>query len=324
MTAIGSKAALASFPPSRLEHLKGGRGTSVEAEKVRLRKATQEFESFFNYYMLKTMRKTIPTNDQAGQSLLSTGNSKDIFNDIFDTELARMMSLGRNQSVGDMLYKAMEKLVDAGFDQNGASVKIKGLKEPSQMFELPQREFREVTTKPSALTVPERRTKPISFGQRQRARGVDEIMRQYNRHIQRAAEATSLDPVLIASVITAESNGDRKAVSSAGAKGLMQLIDSTAADYGVKRVFDAKENISAGSRYLKDLIDRFGDVRLALAAYNAGPGNVVKYNGVPPFEETRSYVDKVLDTLEAARDRTTSQGTKVENRSVDIKATHKP
>ena len=313
MTAIGSKAALASFPPSRLEHLKGGRGTSVEAEKARLRKATQEFESFFNYYMLKTMRKTIPKNDEAGQSLLSTGNSKDIFNDIFDTELARMMSLGRNQSVGDMLYKAMEKLVDAGFDQNKASVQIKGLKEPSQTFDLPQREFREVTTKPSQLTIP-----------RQRARGVDEIMRQYNRHIQRAAEATSLDPALIASVIKAESNGNRKAVSSAGAKGLMQLVDSTAADYGVKRVFDAKENITAGSRYLKDLIDRFGDVRLGLAAYNAGPGNVIKYKGVPPFEETRSYVDKVLDTLEAARDRTTPHGTKVQNRSVDIKATQKP
>ena len=81
---------------------------------------------------------------------------------------------------------------------------------------------------------------------------------------------------------------------------------------------------TAGSRYLKDLIDRFGDVHLGLAAYNAGPGNVIKYKGVPPFEETRSYVDKVLDTLEAARDRTTPHGTKVKNRSVDIKATQKP
>ncbi len=320
MTAIGSKVALASFPPSRLEHLKGGRGTNVEAEKARLRKATLEFESFFNYYMLKTMRKTIPTNDQAGQSLLSTGNSKDIFNDIFDTELARMMSLGRNQSVGDMLYKAMEKLVDAGFDQNKASVEIKGLKEPPRRFELPRQEFRAVTTKPSGLTVPSPRIKPISLTQRQGARSVDDIMRRYDRHIRRAAEATSLDPALIASVIKAESNGDPNAVSSAGAKGLMQLVDSTAADYGVRRIFDAKENISAGSRYLKDLIDRFGDVRLALAAYNAGPGNVVKYNGVPPFEETRSYVDKVLDTLEAARNRTTPDDTKVRNRSVDKKA----
>jgi soluble lytic murein transglycosylase-like protein len=73
----------------------------------------------------------------------------------------------------------------------------------------------------------------------------------------------------------------------------MQLIDSTAQDMGVEDVFDPRENILAGSRYLRDLIDRFGDMKLGLAAYNAGPGNVNKYGGIPPFKETQNYVRKV-------------------------------
>ena len=77
----------------------------------------------------------------------------------------------------------------------------------------------------------------------------------------------------------------------------MQLADSTATDYGVREVFDPAENIKAGSRYLRNLIDRFGSVKLGLAAYNAGPGNVEKYQGIPPFKETVNYVNKVLDTL---------------------------
>ena len=81
----------------------------------------------------------------------------------------------------------------------------------------------------------------------------------------------------------------------------MQLIDATAQELKVRDPFDPRENIRAGSRYLKQMIDRFGDLKQALAAYNAGPGNVEKHGGVPPFDETRAYIRRVTGYLNESR-----------------------
>lgn len=119
----------------------------------------------------------------------------------------------------------------------------------------------------------------------------------YSAIIDRAAYVHGLDPWLLHAVIRAESAYNPLAQSSKGAIGLMQLMPDTAARYGVRDPWNPEENIYAGARYLRDLMGMFGsDVRLAVAAYNAGEGNVQKYgNQIPPFDETRGYVTKVLD-----------------------------
>jgi len=112
----------------------------------------------------------------------------------------------------------------------------------------------------------------------------------------KAARRYDLPANLIKSVIRAESNFQVKAVSHAGAQGLMQLMPATARELGVKNPFSIEENIDGGSRYLRKMLDNFGgDLKLALAAYNAGPEAVIKYGGkVPPFRETQQYVQRVL------------------------------
>ncbi|MGD9057132.1 MAG: transglycosylase SLT domain-containing protein [Desulfobacterales bacterium] len=113
--------------------------------------------------------------------------------------------------------------------------------------------------------------------------------------IQKAAAKYSLPPGLIRAVIRAESNFQVDAVSRAGAKGLMQLMPATAKELGVTDSFDINQNIDGGAKYLRQMLDRFGgNVRKALAAYNAGPGTVIKYNGRVPYPETRQYVKRVL------------------------------
>lgn len=116
----------------------------------------------------------------------------------------------------------------------------------------------------------------------------------YSEYINEAAAKHSLDPFLIKSIIKVESDFDPYARSSKGAQGLMQLIPSTAKLVGCGNSYDARDNIMGGATYLSMMLKRFeGDVEKALAAYNAGPGNVEKYGGIPPFRETKNYVKKV-------------------------------
>lgn len=122
----------------------------------------------------------------------------------------------------------------------------------------------------------------------------------YHNLIVEAAVMHRLDPDLIKAIIMAESRYNPKAVSSRGAMGLMQLMPKTAEAYAVVDGFDPKQNIYAGVRYFRKLMDRFkGDVKLALAAYNAGMGQVDKYKGIPPFKVTRDYIKKVKRYLQA-------------------------
>jgi len=113
--------------------------------------------------------------------------------------------------------------------------------------------------------------------------------------IEAAARKYKVDPKLVAAVAEVESNGNQDAVSSVGAIGVMQLMPDTAASLGVDP-YNKQQNIEGGAKYLRQMLDTFGgDTRKAVAAYNAGPGAVKDYGGVPPYKETQNYVNKVLD-----------------------------
>lgn len=112
--------------------------------------------------------------------------------------------------------------------------------------------------------------------------------------IQHASTASGLDAALIAAVIGVESGFDAYAVSPKGAQGAMQIMPTTQEELGLEDAFNPHKSVEAGSRYLRKQLDRFGSVELALAAYNAGAGNVERYGGIPPFKETQNYVRKVM------------------------------
>lgn len=120
----------------------------------------------------------------------------------------------------------------------------------------------------------------------------------YDALIAEAAERYGLNPALIKAVMRTESAFDPLAVSPVGAQGLMQLMPALAEEMGVKNAFDPRENILGGAKYLRKLLDSTkGSLSLTLASYNAGPGNVARYRGIPPFKETRNYVKKITALL---------------------------
>ena len=129
-----------------------------------------------------------------------------------------------------------------------------------------------------------------------------EVKPPFRELVEAAAARYKVDADLITSVIAVESNFDPKAVSRKNARGLMQLLPETAARLGVQNIFDPQENIDAGTRYLRDLLQQYhNDLVLTLAAYNAGPENVRVYGRVPPFAETISYVRRVKSTYENSK-----------------------
>lgn len=122
-----------------------------------------------------------------------------------------------------------------------------------------------------------------------------ERARNYHEDIKKYSSQFHIDSKLVMAVIRNESCFDKSAVSTAGAQGLMQLMPATAKSLGVTNAFSARQNLRGGTQYLSELVTRYeNNLKLALAAYNAGPGAVAKYDGVPPYKETQKYIERVM------------------------------
>jgi Rod binding domain-containing protein len=231
-----------------------------EAKKIKLKKTARDFESLLTSMMLKSMT--------SGAKEMSGGDESyggDYFDSIFQQQMASKISDGQGIGIAEMLYKKL-----TGEDLNPPVGNLNNV-DPIKIISDPQIH----SVQPSDSSV-------------QRVNNFDNIIND-------ASKTYGVDKNLIKSVILTESAGNVKANSKANAKGLMQLIDSTAKDMGVQNVWDPRENILGGTKYLSGLLRQYnGNVKLALAAYNAGPGAVDKYNGVPPFDETKNYVARVI------------------------------
>ncbi|RPH83654.1 MAG: lytic transglycosylase domain-containing protein [Desulfobacteraceae bacterium] len=153
----------------------------------------------------------------------------------------------------------------------------------------PRRFIREKIAVSEPTAIPDARSFHLTLEERSAS------VTTYDHWIRGASKKYSLDPSLVKAVIHAESRFDPLAVSPKGAIGLMQIDPITVIELGITDPFDPKYNIYGGVRYLREMLDAFkGDKHLALAAYNAGPNQVLRHNGVPPFKDTKKYLSKVL------------------------------
>jgi Rod binding domain-containing protein len=261
-------------------------------------------------YMLKSMRSSVPKGEMSGDSY-----GGDMMEGMFDSEFAGYVSRGSHLGLGEMLYKeitgeelprtkapvvAGPKLQAPTIRSTAATEIIRTTPAPVQKTVVPvgedpvrsasvRHEDKDDKTERS-IVGPGTMSAPPDTVQR-RLEALTPIIRD-------AADTTGVNPSLLKAVIATESAARAGARSSKNAKGLMQLIDSTAAAMGVQDVWDPRQNVQGGARYLGQMMHRFGgNIEHAVASYNAGPGAVEKHNGVPPYKETQAYVGKVLEYL---------------------------
>jgi soluble lytic murein transglycosylase-like protein len=239
----------------------GAKGATAQGSRAA--QVAKEFEAMFTAMMFKAMRGTISES-----SLIPKKMGESIFTELLDGEYAKMSAESGAIGLAALIQKEIERSEGKLPASDGnASAWAAGRRKGA---------FRSYTAADGAALIEKVRGKWESI--------ISEISGRYG-----------VDKDLVTAVIARESAGNPHAISPKGAKGLMQLMDGTARDMGVSSPFSPAENIAGGVKYLKNMLESFdGDEKLALASYNAGPGAVKRYNGIPPYRETQEYVRAVL------------------------------
>jgi Rod binding domain-containing protein len=240
-------------------------------DKEKLKNAAYEFQALLLNQMLKSMRNTELKDDKSEEGL-----GADMYSDLFDMNISQSISRTGHFGVAEMLYKKL-----TGEDIGNSTVMPKT----------------NIETSVPLIN----KAQPIQTNTVQPSGNVDEIyskVSQYNGLVNSASKEYQVEPGLIKAIIAVESGGNKLATSKTSAKGLMQLMDDTAQDMGVNDSFNPHQNIQGGTKYISEMLNKYdGDLSLALAAYNAGPGAVDKFNGVPPYKETKNYINSVTKYL---------------------------
>jgi Rod binding domain-containing protein len=236
----------------------------------RAAQVAKEFEAMFTSMMFKSMRGAVSSEG----GLIPKNMGEKVFTEMLDSEYARLSAERGTLGLAALIFKEIER-------SEGRS-----LTDTNNNSDTP------------LLTTARRRPSSASRSQHGGAASgnlIDRVRGRWQPLISEMSARFGVDEDLVTAVIARESAGNPHAVSNKGAKGLMQLMDGTAREMGVNSSFSPAENIMGGVKYLRKMLNMFnGDETLALASYNAGPGAVRRFNGIPPFRETQDYVKAVL------------------------------
>jgi soluble lytic murein transglycosylase-like protein len=255
-------------------------------QRAALEQAATQFEAVFLNTLMKAMRQTVPQND-----LFNGGGATKFYRQMHDAEMAKSLATSNGGlGIADMIVRQLT-VEGATDDPTVRELPAQGPPAPGVME-------RYRLAEPVGPDLAARR-RLARFAAAQGA-AVADTLRKFQPEIESAARGSGLDPALVLAVVMEESGGDPAARSAKGARGLMQLMPATARELGVGNPEHPAQNLHGGARYLAAMLEKFsGDLEVALAAYNAGPGTVERLGGkVPDYPETRRYVKRVMERFQ--------------------------